>query len=208
MELYFCRHGQTQWNLEGRFQGKEGDSPLLPQSYEEIKALGQRLQEIPFEAVYSSSLKRARETAEGIMAESKHSQPVILTDELREIGLGELEGCLIDRAKADYCDQLDALRYAPDQYDPVAFGGEPYTEMLKRVCDFVLEAVAQAEKGPLLFVGHGASFTGAIQFLAGKPLAGLRKMGGLHNSTVSILETGMPKEELPYRLMMWNNEKQ
>lgn len=208
MELYFCRHGQTQWNVEGRFQGMKGDSPLLPKSYEEITALGQRLKDIPFEAVYSSPLKRARETAEGIVAESNHPQPILLSDALREIGLGELEGCLIDRARADYCDQLDALRHAPDQYNPAAFGGEPYTEMLKRVCDFVLEAVDKAEKGPLLFVGHGASFSGSIQFLSGKPLAELRAMGGLHNSTVSILETGEPKGELPYQLTMWNGEKQ
>ena len=41
MKLYFVRHGRTVWNLEGRFQGAGGDSPLLPESIETLKELGQ-----------------------------------------------------------------------------------------------------------------------------------------------------------------------
>ncbi|WP_426093740.1 histidine phosphatase family protein, partial [Escherichia coli] len=54
MELYFTRHGKTQWNQERRFQGSNGDSPLLPQSYEEIKAFGKKVKYVPFKAIYSS----------------------------------------------------------------------------------------------------------------------------------------------------------
>ena len=64
MKLYFTRHGKTEWNQNRRFQGMNGDSPLLPTSYEEIRLLGQHLREVPFEAIYASPLKRARETAE------------------------------------------------------------------------------------------------------------------------------------------------
>ena len=52
MELYFTRHGKTQWNQERRFQGSNGDSPLLPQSYEEIKAFGKKVKYVPFKAIY------------------------------------------------------------------------------------------------------------------------------------------------------------
>ena len=37
MQIYFVRHGKTEWNLASRFQGGHGDSPLLPQSLEDIK---------------------------------------------------------------------------------------------------------------------------------------------------------------------------
>lgn len=47
MKLYFVRHGRTLWNQEGRFQGASGDSPLLPESIETLKRLGQYLEEIP-----------------------------------------------------------------------------------------------------------------------------------------------------------------
>lgn len=41
MQLYFVRHGKTKWNLEGRYQGGSGNSPLLPESYEDIKKLAE-----------------------------------------------------------------------------------------------------------------------------------------------------------------------
>ena len=51
MKLYFVRHGRTLWNLEGRFQGASGDSPLLSESIDILKQLGQHLKEIPFDTM-------------------------------------------------------------------------------------------------------------------------------------------------------------
>lgn len=76
MKLYFIRHGKTQWNLEGRFQGSNGDSPLLDESIHEIKILGNRLKEIPFDAIYSSDLKRAKDTAQLLAEAADLSLPI------------------------------------------------------------------------------------------------------------------------------------
>ena len=57
MKLYFVRHGRTIWNLEGRFQGAGGDSPLLPESIDTLKALGQYLSNIPFDATTKSYVR-------------------------------------------------------------------------------------------------------------------------------------------------------
>ena len=51
MKLYFVRHGRTVWNQEGRFQGASGDSPLLPESIETLKQLGQYLKDVPFDQI-------------------------------------------------------------------------------------------------------------------------------------------------------------
>ncbi|HGA1572744.1 TPA: histidine phosphatase family protein, partial [Streptococcus agalactiae] len=48
MKFYLVRHGKTQWNLEGRFQGANGDSPLLEEAIEELEELGQYLSSIHF----------------------------------------------------------------------------------------------------------------------------------------------------------------
>ena len=64
MKIYFVRHGKTEWNLEGRFQGYSGDSALLPEAFEEIQLLGQHLVDVPFDRICSSDLKRAHVTAE------------------------------------------------------------------------------------------------------------------------------------------------
>ena len=59
MKLYFVRHGKTQWNLEGRFQGANGDSPLLETSIEELHLLGKNMAHIKFDKIFSSDLPRA-----------------------------------------------------------------------------------------------------------------------------------------------------
>jgi probable phosphoglycerate mutase len=60
LKLFFLRHGKTEWNLESRYQGAGGDSPLLPQSYEEIKQAAVYLKQFQFAHVYASPIKRAR----------------------------------------------------------------------------------------------------------------------------------------------------
>lgn len=201
MELYFTRHGRTEWNQALRFQGREGDSPLLPESYQEITQLGKRLSAIPFTRIYASPQKRAKITAEGIQQQLLQPAEIIYSDALREIGMGELEGAYIMEARKIHGEALNALRYSPNLYDPSSFGGERYEDMLARSQAMVLEATKQ-EGGPLLFVSHGTTLTGLIQTLAGASLADARKMGGLGNNTVSILQK---KNQLPFELTVWND---
>ena len=205
MELYFTRHGRTEWNQALRFQGREGDSPLLPESYREIEQLGKHLATIPFVRIYASPQKRAKETALGIQQHLKEPVEIIYSDDLREIGMGDLEGADIMEARKIYGETLDALRYSPDRYDPTPFGGEPYEEMLIRGQQLILSA-AEQEQGPLLFVSHGATLTGCIQTLAGADLADVRKMGGLGNNTLSVLKMGESKA-LPFTLKLWNDDR-
>jgi probable phosphoglycerate mutase len=202
MKLYFTRHGKTEWNQARRFQGMNGDSPLLPTSYEQIYLLGQHLKEIPFEAIYSSPSKRARDTTLGIQRELLHPTEIIYNDDLREMGYGELEGQSIDEMYAKYREDLTNLRHHLDRYDPSAFKGETTEAMLQRVSKVIFEAVTLHE-GPLLFVGHGASFTATLQHLVGKDTSELRAMGGLLNNSLTILET--ENKQSPYQMCQWND---
>ena len=77
MKLYFVRHGRTVWNQEGRFQGASGDSPLLPESIETLKRLGQYLKDVPFDQIYSSDLPRAVKSAEIIQSQLQAPCPLI-----------------------------------------------------------------------------------------------------------------------------------
>lgn len=204
MELYFTRHGKTEWNLQRRFQGMLGDSPLLPESLEEVALLGKRLAGVPFEAIYCSTSKRARTTAETIASYLIKPAPIHYTDGLRELGLGCLEGQLIDEVSKEHPIQLDYLRNRLDLYDPRAFAGESIQDALARIETVVADAVMQHE-GPLLFVGHGASLTAAIQWLAGKDLAHLREMGGLVNNSLTMMVVQEPQKLTPYDLVVYND---
>ena len=134
MQLYFVRHGKTQWNLEGRYQGGHGNSPLLPESYKDIEKLADYLKNnnINFNAFYTSPLQRAVTTANTLKKDMKSIAPVIVDSRLREFNLGELEGMKFVDAEAKYPEQIKAFRYIPDQYDPSAFNGETFEHMLKR----------------------------------------------------------------------------
>lgn len=204
MDLYFTRHGKTEWNQELRFQGMTGDSPLLPSSYEEIKKLGNEIKDVPFKKIYSSTSLRARTTAEGLQAELSNLVEIIYTDDLRELGLGQLEGQLIKEMRTRHTEQLGNMRYNLAEYDPKGFEGERIESAIARISDVVKEAVKNGE-GPYLFVGHGASLTAGIQHLSGKKLAELREMGGLNNNSLTILKTAEPKNELPFEMILWND---
>lgn len=202
MKLYFTRHGKTEWNLERRFQGMHGDSPLLPTSYEEIRLLGQHLKEIPFEAIYASPSQRARDTARGIQKELVKPVEIFYDANLREMGYGELEGQQIDEMYKKYSVDLTNLRHHLDRYNPAAFGGEETQVVLTRMVE-AIQAASELHEGPLLFVGHGASMTATIQYLTGQPLSELRSAGGLLNNSLSILETN--HQSVPYELLLWND---
>ena len=92
MKLYFVRHGRTVWNQEGRFQGASGDSPLLPESIDTLKQLGQYLKDVPFDQIYSSDLPRAVKSAEISPKSTQDTCPLESVSNLREWQLGKLEG--------------------------------------------------------------------------------------------------------------------
>ena len=121
MKLYFVRHGRTVWNLEGRFQGASGDSPLLPESIDILKQLGQYLKEVPFDTIYSSDLPRAVKSAEIIQSQLQAPCPLKSIPDLREWQLGKLEGLKIATLNAIYPQQIKAFRSNLAQFDTKMF---------------------------------------------------------------------------------------
>src|SRR3712207_574020 len=95
MKLYFVRHGETEWNTQRRFQGRK-NSPLTAKGKEQAKKIAEELKEIPFTSLYSSSLERAKKTAQEI--QKGREIPVEIMDEFIEISMGDLEG----RTKGDF----------------------------------------------------------------------------------------------------------
>lgn len=87
--ILLARHGETDWNREGRWQGW-ADPPLNETGRAQARALADELRSTPFDAVYSSDLKRAHETAEIVAA--PHGVPVVVDPELREIDIGSWSG--------------------------------------------------------------------------------------------------------------------
>ncbi|WP_390408375.1 histidine phosphatase family protein [Lacticaseibacillus jixiensis] len=203
--LYFVRHGKTQWNLEGRYQGANGDSPLLAESYTQIHQLAGFLAKTHFAHCYVSPLPRAQTTAKTLLADLDQQIPTTTTVGMREFNLGKMEGMKFADVAKRYPKELHAFRVAPADYDPTAIAGESFPELIARMQPVVLDAVAKDHTGQanLLFVSHGAALVALIQSLLGTPIKDMRKMGGLTNSSVTILEAHGP--HLPFKLVKWND---
>ncbi len=108
--VYFIRHGTTENNIAGRFQGRS-DIPLGEKGRKQAACLGERFAHIPLDAVYTSPLRRAYQTAEGVCAHLP-VQP-ICCDGLREIDGGALEGRTNDENIRDYPDVMRNFREHP-----------------------------------------------------------------------------------------------
>lgn len=192
-KLYFIRHGKTEWNQEGRFQGKDGDSPLLPESFEQIKLLGASLADVTFTHAFSSPIKRAKDTAElTLAAMGAEDVPLTTLDGLAEFGMGVWEGMRFVDVEAGWPEMLHAYRHQPDLFeaDQVS-GAESFAQVQGRFMQDVKDAVANFG-GPevnLIFFSHGMSLTAGMAALVEIPLAETRARGGLSNTSTSILET-------------------
>lgn len=204
MKLYFIRHGKTQWNLEGRFQGAGGDSPLLPESYQQMAQVGHFLKGIPFQHAYASPIKRARVTAQHVVRELHQNVPLTLLSRLEEFHLGELEGRTFEEVQTRFPAELDAFRNHPDQYVTDRVGGETFDQVIARMTP-AIHQIVQAhprDEDNVIVVGHGAALNAEINGLLGTPLADLRKRGGIRNTSVTVLET---HDGTHYTLVDWNN---
>ena len=88
LKLYITRHGRTEWNTIGRLQGWL-DSPLTEEGIKRAERLSKRLENIDFDSIYSSSQKRALDTAHIL---NKKNIEIQILDELKELSLGKWEG--------------------------------------------------------------------------------------------------------------------
>jgi broad specificity phosphatase PhoE len=151
MRLLVARHGATQHNLDGRFTG-QSDAPLSLLGLRQAEALATRLADLRFDAVVSSDLARARQTAEAI---TRHSdQPIILDPDLREISMGEWEGRAFADVVREQPDLLARIETDPTGEAPIP-GGETWAQFSARVLGALTRWRERFPDGNLLWVSHG-----------------------------------------------------
>lgn len=164
--LLVIRHGETVWNREERFQG-HGDSPLTETGRSQAKALARRIGKMAFDALVSSDLGRARETAALIAEATGH---VIQTDSrLRERNYGVLEGLTVPEIERRHGGIL--RRFHADDPDYVIPSGESHRQHYRRNIAFIEEWVAKRAGTTAVLVVHGGVMDSVFRFVAGLPLA-------------------------------------
>ncbi len=149
-ELWLIRHGQTDWNVEGRWQG-QSDVPLNTAGLAQARSLAGELAGKHFDAIYCSDLQRARQTANILSAELNLS--VQLDPRLREICQGEWEGKLISEVKQRYVQAFS--QRAKDPVSARAPGGESTLEVATRLSQAADDIARAHPDGKVLVVSHG-----------------------------------------------------
>ena len=201
--LYFVRHGKTEWNLESRYQGAGGDSPLLEQSYEEMKELADHFYNVSFAHIFASPIKRARITAETIAEHLKTQPQITLLSRLAEFNLGKMEGMKFADVEKQFPEEFINFRTQPDQYDPSRIGGESYQDVIDRMTPAIMDIVREYPNENVMIVSHGAALNAEMNHLLGASLPNLKKRGGLANTSTTIIDTKNNGQS--FELIDWND---
>jgi broad specificity phosphatase PhoE len=164
-ECWLVRHGESTWNSAGRFQGSQ-DAPLSARGRAQAGALAERLRTVGFDALYTSPLRRAHDTAAACRA-ALGLEPVPVA-ELREVGLGAWEGLTLDAVRAHDGERYRRWLAAP--VDCPAPGGEPMVGLARRV-QAALDALCRRHVGGrVLVVSHGGAIASVLCAWLGRPL--------------------------------------
>lgn len=202
LRLYIVRHGVTAWNREMRMQGHT-DVPLAAEGRRQAQQIGARLAAVPHppQAVWSSDLLRARETAGAIAAAL--DLPVTTTPLLRETMLGDWEG--LTRIEIEARGDAELLaKYLRDSH----LHRPPNSEALEAVWERLhqaAEAIRVAHPvGQVAVVGHGGSLRALLCEALEAPAAAMRRLH-LDNASLSIIEELLPPQQGVKRVMLIND---
>lgn len=160
--LILVRHGETDWNRTGRWQG-HADKPLNQTGRTQARRLADELAAEDVTAVYASDLSRARETAEIVAA--RLGADVELDPRLREVDVGSWSGLTTDEIR----ERAPAEIARWHNGDPThRFGsGETYTEMGERVVAALEEIAARHPDERIVVVLHGGPIRAVLAHAAG-----------------------------------------
>jgi broad specificity phosphatase PhoE len=193
MWLYCVRHGESVYNAEGRIQG-QSDVPLSEFGRRQSEAIADRLADLPIDAIYSSPLKRAWETAEAIAR--RVGLPIRGDDRLKELNVGLFQDHL--RRELPHLFPEALARWKSGDPDFVLPGGESRNELKRRGRAAFLEIGSRGHEHAVL-VAHGR--------LLAVTLAGLVDLPGddgapsLENGSITTLRV---REGATFELVAFN----
>lgn len=165
--LFLIRHGETEANLEKRYQGLT-DYGLNERGISQAEKVGFRLAREPLSIIYSSTLKRARETAEKIAVH--HNLEVITVETLKELNFGNWEGLTAEEIGRLYPEIFQ--KWTKGEFDIQIPGGENRKLFLERINQAISTIIEEHQGQTVAVVTHGGPIKSIIcQSLGTEPRA-------------------------------------
>lgn len=164
--LWLVRHGTTSWNTTQRYCGWS-DIPLSRTGRAQARWLAHQLAPIPLQAIYSSDLSRARETATYIAERQARSVPIRISEQWRELNFGAWEGLTYDMIASQFQTQLafftDPIHHAPPC-------GESLSDLLLRLEQALTRLQAETTEGDIALISHGGPLRALLCSVLHMPL--------------------------------------
>jgi len=180
--LYLIRHGETEWNRMAKTQGRM-DIDLSSEGYAQAERLADRLQQDGINAIYSSDLKRAYNTA-SVLADRLNIR-VNLSVHLREMDFGCWEGMDFESIRREYSDIHSLWISSPNKAKIPE--GEELIKVQSRATGMI-RGILNLHKGErIALVSHGVTLKCMIFGLLGIDLGNLSKIR-LDNCSISVIE--------------------
>ncbi|WP_019241114.1 MULTISPECIES: histidine phosphatase family protein [Bacillus] len=171
IKLGIIRHGSTDWNIEGRAQGR-ANIPLNKAGVDDAYQLASRLKDEKWDLVYSSDLLRARQTAEIIVGKLDHI-PIILDDRLREIDGGLIEGTT----------EKERIKKWGNKWREMNLEIESPHLVEARAVYFINDVIEKQNNRSILIVSHG----GLIKYLLQNLVPNLEIAPSFGNTSITKL---------------------
>jgi broad specificity phosphatase PhoE len=166
--LILIRHGETDWNIEGRWQGQI-DVALNARGQKQVEEMAQQLvgcvEADGLSAIYSSDLARARQTARALARMT--GLPLYLDERLREIHQGEWQGLLVSEIQGRYAEEFKKRKTNPLSVAPP--GGETARQVQERVIQATEEILSQHHGETVAVVSHGFAIAVILTHYRGYP---------------------------------------
>ncbi|MBN9263091.1 MAG: histidine phosphatase family protein [Hyphomicrobium sp.] len=157
--FYFLRHGETDWNREGRYQG-HADVPLNAAGLAQAKAAGEALAGAEITRIVTSPLVRALKTA-AVVAE-RLERPLHVDRGLIERSFGAFDGQVIREVK-----ERHGLRPDQSSRDVLPADADPWTEIFERIPPVIARWMIAHPQERLLFVAHSGVFDAIHEHMLG-----------------------------------------
>jgi probable phosphoglycerate mutase len=161
LHLMLVRHGETDWNVQRRYQGQT-DVPLSGFGMRQAELVAERLTGDKINAVYASDLSRAWETAQIIAGKS--GLEVFPEPRLRELKFGILEGLTFEEAEKQYPEMIAAWL---DNFNNTPDGAETIDQFTARIVSLLNDLKQKHNKQVVLLVGHGGSLSEILRVILG-----------------------------------------
>jgi broad specificity phosphatase PhoE len=181
--IYLVRHAEAQGNILRIFQGTI-DADISENGNCQLEQLKNRFKDISFDAVYSSPLKRAYQTAQA--ANFHLGLPITTLVGLEEIDGGHWEGENWDEIPELFPDENKAWVNEPWSFEPE--GGESMRHVYDRMWNTMLQIVKENPNRTVLVASHGCAIRNFICRALRKPLEELREVEWFENTSISTVE--------------------